>query len=342
MQVLTLRRRRGKMGAVYRLRTPALLACFGLLAAACSSNGDEPAPTSTGSSGQVAAIVASSDLYVGAPQRVAFGLVLADGNLVSFGSVDVAFSYVGTANAPTDPQPGPEATAAYIPTYGTPAGSGGPAVTSPSEGRGVYQASDVTFDHAGFWQAEVTADVADLGSQVSTTTFEVAAEPGIPAPGDEAIPSENLTLDSKGVPESAIDSRAASEGAVPDPGLHEWTIARAIAEGRPALVVFATPVYCVSKFCGPVTNMVEELSQEYPDRAVYIHLEIWKDFGTTGADGVVNDAPLEWLVMPNGDLTEPWLYLIGADGTIVDRWSSMWSEDEVAAELEALPPMAGA
>ena len=45
--------------------------------------------------------------------------------------------------------------------------------------------------------------------------------------------------------------------------------------------------------------------------------------------------------MPNGDLTEPWLFLIGADGTIVDRWSSMWSEQEVAAELEQLPPMQG-
>ena len=26
-----------------------------------------------------------------------------------------------------------------------------------------------------------------------------------------------------------------------------------------------------------------------------------------------------------------------ADGTILDRWSSLWSEDEVVAELEALP-----
>ena len=54
---------------------------------------------------------------------------------------------------------------------------------------------------------------------------------------------------------------------------------------------------------------------------------------------VLNDAPKQWLQMPNGDLTEPWLFLIGADGTIADRWSSMWSEDEVEAELDALPPM---
>jgi hypothetical protein len=44
--------------------------------------------------------------------------------------------------------------------------------------------------------------------------------------------------------------------------------------------------------------------------------------------------------MPSGDLTEPWLYLIGADGTIVDRWSTLWSQDEVEATLEALPATA--
>jgi hypothetical protein len=94
-------------------------------------------------------------------------------------------------------------------------------------------------------------------------------------------------------------------------------------------------VFCISRFCGPVVNMVEDLARRYDDRAVFIHVEIWKDF----QNKVLNDAPKQWLQMPNGDLTEPWLFLVGADGTIQDRWSSMWSEQEVAAELEALPPM---
>ena len=37
----------------------------------------------------------------------------------------------------------------------------------------------------------------------------------------------------------------------------------------------------------------------------------------------------------NGDLTEPWLFLIGADGTIIDRWTPLFDEAEVRAELEA-------
>jgi hypothetical protein len=207
-------------------------------------------------------------------------------------------------------------------------------VTAPTEGRGVYQAT-VTFDSAGFWVAEVTADIEGLGPQTAEASFAVLDDPELPAPGDEAEPTENLTVDSKGVPLAAIDSRAATMEEVPDPELHEWTIARAIGEGRPALVVFATPVFCVSRFCGPVTKMVEELADRYEDRAVFIHVEIWEDHD----DQTLNQAAVDWLQMPNGDLTEPWLYLIGADGTIVDRWSSMWSLSEVEAELEALPPM---
>jgi hypothetical protein len=210
-------------------------------------------------------------------------------------------------------------------------------VTDPNEGRGVYEADGVTFDRAGFWTAEVTVDVQGLGTQTAEASLPVLEAPQIPAPGDRALRTENLTLDSKGVPQGAIDSRATTTGEIPDPELHEWTIARAIEQGRPALVLFATPVYCVSRFCGPVTDMVQELSHRFADRAVFIHVEIYKEFGETS---VVNDAALEWLQTPDGNLTEPWLFLIGDDGVILDRWASMWSEDDVEAALRDLPPMA--
>lgn len=316
-----------------------VLIVFGLVAVACGSDDQGPPTTgSTGSTGNASgmvAVAASVDLYAGEPQRVSFGLVMPDNTLVSFGTVDVAFSLVGDAAEAMEPVPGPQGTATFVPTFGTVDRSRTPTVTQPSEGRGVYEASDVVFDAAGFWRAAVTADVKGLGPQTAETTFAVLPEPALPAPGDPAVETENLTMDSKGVPDEAIDSRAATKGSVPDPELHEWTIARAVQEGRPALVVFATPVYCASRFCGPVTDMIEELAREYEDRAVFIHVEIWKDF----QNQVLNDAAIEWLQMPNGDLTEPWLFLIAADGTIQDRWSSMWSERDVADELEALPEM---
>jgi len=325
------------MVRVSRLRTVTAILALGVLAVACSSDDGEPPPPSgsTGNSSGMVAVAASTDLSRGTPQRLAFGLIMPDNSLVSFGTVDVAFSLVGSAAETAAPAPGPTATATFVPTFGTPDASSGPVVTSPTEGRGVYEATDVVFDSAGFWVAEVTADIEGLGPQTAQATFAVLEHPELPAPGDEAPPTQNLTLDSKGVPLAAIDSRAATAGEIPDPELHEWTIARAIREGRPALVVFATPVFCVSRFCGPVTEMVEELAHRYDNRAVFIHVEIWEDHDAQ----VLNQAAIDWLQTPNGDLTEPWLFLIGADGRVVDRWGSMWSETEVEAELEALPPM---
>ncbi|MGH2589378.1 MAG: TlpA family protein disulfide reductase [Actinomycetota bacterium] len=315
------------------LRHTASVLALGLVAAACTSGGD-PEPTGPRPDGQVSAQMASSDHYVGAPQRVAVGLVLPDQRLVSFGSVDLSFSYVGTAEEEVEPQPGPGAIAVYLPTPGTADGAGGPAVTLPSEARGVYQAEDVTFDRAGFWQVDVTAEVEGLGALRASTAFAVLEEPRYPAPGDRALRTENLTVESDDAPPEAIDSRAVNTGEVPDPELHEWTISEAVRQGRPALVVFSTPVYCVSEFCGPVTEVVEDLASRYDDRAVFIHVEIWRDH----VENTINQGAADWLFR-DGTLTEPWLYLIGPDGTIVDRWATLWREEQVVSALEALPRM---
>jgi hypothetical protein len=319
------------MMAGMRPRRIALLALVSALTllASCSSS-DSPSAKD-----RMQAEVATTDIYVNAPQRVAVGLILANGKLVTFGSVGFSFSYLGTTQQPIAPQAGPQATAAYIPTPGTTQGTGsGPTITDPSTARGVYEAENVTFDAPGVWSVLVTADIAGAGTQMARKAFLVEAAPALPAPGQPALRTENLTIHSKGVPLAAIDSQASIDGSIPDRNLHEWTIAEAIAEHRPALVVFATPVYCISRFCGPVTDAVEQLSRKYANRAEFIHVEIWRDF----EKHVINKAAADWLYR-NRDLTEPWLYLIGANGRILDRWSSLFDVQEVGRELEQLPPM---
>jgi hypothetical protein len=317
-----------------RVTSLALVPALALLAS-CSSSG--PTGASPSAKDRIQAEVASTDLYVNAPQRVAVGLFLANGKLLSFGSVGFQFFYLGTAQQPIAPQAGPEATATFIPTPGTPQGSGSsPTITDPSMARGVYEAENVRFDSPGIWQVQVTADISESGTQKAGKAFVVEAQPVLPAPGQPALRTENLTIHSRGVSLAAIDSGATVDGTIPDPGLHEWTIADAIAQHRPVLVVFATPVYCISRFCGPVTDAVEHLSKTYADRAEFIHVEIWRNF----KKHVINKAAADWLYR-KGNLTEPWLYLIGANGLILDRWSSLFHVQEVAEDLQKLPPMKG-
>ncbi|HWO70523.1 MAG TPA: hypothetical protein VNP94_07200 [Actinomycetota bacterium] len=315
---------------------PALLATLAAVAVACAGgSGGTGGPSPAGSSPSLAAQVASADLYTGAPQRLLVGLFADDGRLLSYGTVGFRVAYTGPADAPLEqPELVAEVPARYIPTPGTPAGEGQqPVLTQPSEARGVYEARDLRFDRPGIYVVQVEADVAGLGAVSAQAAFSVADRPALPAPGDRAPRTENLTLRSEGVPPAAIDSGYVVEGKIPDPELHRWTIARAIREGRPAVVAFATPAFCISRFCGPVVSAVQDLARRYPDRAVYIHVEIWEDY----QEQVVNEAAAEWLTLPDGSLVEPWLYLIGPDGVIVDRWGSLWDPAEVAAELEALP-----
>jgi hypothetical protein len=286
-----------------------------------------------------AAQMASTWHYAGAPQRVQVGIAASDANGVRFvtqGAIDVAFAYLGEEGGA--PEEGPTATATYVPVPGTDASGDAPIVTSGS--RGVYEAEDVTFDRAGIWRARLSFEIDGVARKL-TTDFVVTEESRIPAPGMPAPRTETLTLDSKDVDDASIDSMAVAGDGIPDPELHEWSIAEAIEQGRPALVLFGTPAFCESQFCGPEVTELQRLAGEHPDRAVYIHVEIWKDFDAQPQ--VVNKGAAAWLLreLPDGtpEMTEPWLFLIGADGIVADRWGPLFDTAEVAAALEALPPM---
>jgi hypothetical protein len=334
----TFRTGREKMVAMSSPRTfirplVAAVACL-ILATACSGS-DNPSvltpSASTGPATTLSASVGSTDLYVKAPQRFQLGIFSNDAQgvkLLTFGQVSFRFSFVGDGSSA--PVAGPETTGTYVGAFGTARGTA-MTLSDPNDARGVYQTS-VTFDQAGFWQVDVTADVPGLGSQTLSTEFPVAEKPVLPAVGDRALPTENLTMDSKGAPPAAIDSRALDGAPVPDPDLHQTTIAAALAAHRPILVIFATPTFCQSRFCGPSVDGVEALAHRYPDRAVFIHIEIWRDFNKS----VINKAAADWLYR-NGDLTEPWLYLIGPDGVIKDRWGPLFDPNEVAKDLAELP-----
>jgi hypothetical protein len=272
---------------------------------------------------------------VGPPQRIQLGIVSSDpqqgAGFVSYGTVDVSFSFLG-ADGSGAPRPGPSASAKYIPAYGLDDSGTSPALTTPSTSRGVYEA-DVSFDQPGIWQAELTFDLPALGPQRLTAALQVAARPAYPAPGQPAPRTDSLIIGDKGVPATAIDSLAV-DGRVPDPALHRWTVARAVAEHRPVLLIVGTPAHCTSLFCGPETNAVADLAARYDDRAVFIHIETWKRY-----PNVVNRAAAAW-TFHGGDLTDPWTFLIGADGRIVDRWMPLFDPQEIASQLEPLPPMA--
>lgn len=314
-------------------RLASLVMCFALIAVGCSAQEEEPS-ASRDPDDLLNAEVASYDLAAGEKTRVIVGLFTGDELFVSYGTVEMSFAFLGEREASGPSQPGPNATGEFllVPETKPPAELPRAPIAAPaSKGRGVY-AAFVTFDRAGIWEVIVRAEVDGRGELAATSAFEVLDEHRVPAVGDVALKTENLTRTSDDAPRGAIDSRWAAGEQLPDPGLHETTIADAIRAHRPAVVVFSTPVYCVSRFCGPITDMVQDLARDYGDRADFIHVEIWRNF----EDTVVNKAAADWLLRDN-DLREPWVFLVGADGRIKARWDNVATQAEIEPLLRDLP-----
>jgi hypothetical protein len=320
-----------------RTRLLAGLAAGALLAAACGGATPTTTDPSVQPSGQASADVefvvapASFDLAVGQDSRFLAGVYTSDRQLLIGGEVPMSFFYLGEDGS-SEQELVAETTGTFLPVPGEePEGDmTTPHLAESTTVTGVYR-TEVDFDRPGFWGVGVVIDLGD-GPQTATATFQVAPEHAIADAGDDAPRVQNELVGGDADP-AAIDSRAGvgDGGEVPDPDLHDLTVADAIAAGRPAVVVIATPVYCVSRFCGPIVETIEAMHDEYADVAEFIHIEVWKDFDNEE----LNEAAATWIQTEQGG-AEPWVFLIGADGKIAARWDNVLDEAELRSLLDTL------
>ena len=94
----------------------------------------------------------------------------------------------------------------------------------------------------------------------------------------------------------------------------------------PFVVAFATPKYCASRTCGPTVDVVSTVRRDHADSGVrFIHVEIYKD--NDPAKGV-NQWVTQWNLP-----SEPWVFLVGPDGKIRDRFEGTVSVRELDASV---------
>jgi hypothetical protein len=145
----------------------------------------------------------------------------------------------------------------------------------------------------------------------------VEPKPAAPAVGDRAIPSETPTLESTGG-----DLEALTTQKPPDRELLRTSIAEALAAKVPFVVTFATPLYCQTRTCGPVVDVVSEVRRRHETDGVrFIHVEIYE--GNDPAKGS-NRWVKEWKLP-----SEPFTFLVGSDGRIKERFEGTLSVREL-------------
>jgi len=248
--------------------------------------------------------LATSVFTVG-EDRLAFGMIDDQGQFV-YGPTAV---YV--APTPEDPAEGPfVAPADVLVTEGRYRSRQAAEESDPFAA--VYQA-EVPFDQKGAWAVLVVTKSGNTfvaaPSQIQVNTKK--ADP-IPDVGERPPKVATDTLESVKGDEDLLDTR------VPPSDMHDESF-DAVLGKKPVALLFSTPQLCQSRVCGPVTDVALQLKAKYGDRVEFIHQEVYAD----------ND--------PNAGLreplkafrlrTEPWLFVVDADGKITARLEGSFGID---------------
>ena len=145
-------------------------------------------------------------------------------------------------------------------------------------------------DDGSYTYANVTGPPAEVGNPKN-----------VPQSGDQAPMMHTPTADDVGGDLTKIDTRQ------PPDSMHDVDYADVLGK-EPIVLLFATPALCTSRVCGPVVDIAEEVKNERPDDAAYIHMEVYNDNDP-------NKGPRPQLQDFNL-MSEPWLFVIDSDGKV--------------------------
>ena len=134
-------------------------------------------------------------------------------------------------------------------------------------------------------------------------------------------------------PEDPAELATITSSEVPDPDLYRMTVAKALDNGLPSIVSFATPAFCQTATCGPQVEVITALKDRYPGRANFIHIEVYDspDKLTDLSRARLVPQMAEW-----GLLTEPYTFVLDGEGRVAAKFEGFVNEDELAEALAAV------
>jgi hypothetical protein len=179
--------------------------------------------------------------------------------------------------------------------------------------------AEVKLPHPGTY-AVLALTPTTKGMIGSTGEIAVAARSPIPDLGQRP-------------PDIATDTSASVHGdlsllttRIPPESMHAVSLSQALGK-RPVALVISTPQLCVSRVCGPVTDIAVQLQREFGSRIAFIHQEVF-----------VNNQPKQGLrpqLKAFHLQTEPWLFTVDRHGIIRARLEGAFGLNEARAALEA-------
>ena len=155
----------------------------------------------------------------------------------------------------------------------------------------------------------------------------------------EVHPPADVTLIGPGdpLPQLQTPTRADARGVKPICTreqvcpLHDHTVGEVRAAGKPTALLVATPAFCQVAICGPVLDLLLQVTDRYEDVG-FVHAEVYRDPATS----IEGDDAYAPVVTDLGLFFEPVLLLADAAGTVVERVDAIYDIAELEAALGKL------
>lgn len=189
-----------------------------------------------------------------------------------------------------------------------------------------FHVTTVDFREPGRWNLILHVP-SEQGFDDIGIAIDVPSSSSAPSIGAAAPASASRTL--LDVPNIAD----LSTGETPDPGLYLVSLADALEQAKPFVVVFASPGFCTNAFCGPQAEVLSQIRERFGDEANYIHVDLFENPEQVR----LGETPIETPILEEWGLhTDEWTFVVGADGRVAARFEAFAPYAEVEAALASV------
>ena len=192
---------------------------------------------------------------------------------------------------------------------------------------GVFS-TEIDLIEGGLYQLDINFTSSNGVEIFAQTNILVQDDPQTPAVGTAAPASVTYKAGDK------EDLSQITSALIPDPDLYQLSINEALQQGKPLVVVFATPAFCVSATCGPQLEELAKVKDVIGNRANFIHVDVFEDPHLIEGGRPTGDlvpAVLEW-----GLPTEPWTFIVDKNGLISAKFEQLATATEIETKLQEI------
>ena len=198
--------------------------------------------------------------------------------------------------------------------------------------RGAYS-TELTFNQPGRWQLDISVDDAEFSGNTQLL-LQVAGQVIVPDIGAIPPQSKTKTLESEG------GLKTLTTDFSPDPDLYLLSVEEAINDGKPAVIVFASPAFCTSPTCGPQVDTLAELKDEHFGEANFVHVEVYDNPEEIQGDlsqARITKAVTEWGFdqIPHW-FNESWTYVLDSEGRVYQKFEGYVTLEELEEALQGV------